>query len=147
MFKNILKEVRTLNKRNWISALLAVMMVISMMACIVVPVAAEEYTLPKDAVHIDDITALNTEGRNIYIESAKDLVTLATKQAGKLLHLTDVVYLKNDIDVSTYKGADGTNTFAADYAAMTYGKSGVFSIDGLGHVISNWNDTQGMFAE
>lgn len=31
-----------MNKRNWISALLAVMMVISMMACIAVPVAAEE---------------------------------------------------------------------------------------------------------
>ncbi len=135
-----------MKRTRLLSALLAVMMVISMMACIAVPAMAIG-TLPADAVHISTITEKVTGGRNIYIETAADFITLSAAHTGKLLCKDDVVYLKNDIDINTYVGAGGTNTFGADYAAMTYGKSGVFSIDGLGYTISNWKDTQGLFAE
>ncbi len=132
--------------KKLLSALLAVMMVVSMMACIAVPATAAE-TLPADAVHISTITTKETTGRNIYINAPADFITLANAHINKYLYYLDTIYLANDIDMSTYVSPTAGNTFADDYTAMTYNKSGAVNWNGLGHTIYNWTETGSIYAE
>ncbi len=129
-----------MNKRNWISALLAVMMVISMMACIVVPVAAEEYTLPSDAVKVTEITEKESGSQNYKITEAADFVWLSTNYA-TYTDTDDVIYIANDIDINDYEG--GKDAFFADFVKIP---SLLGSVDGLGHTIYNWYASGPLFS-
>ncbi len=133
-----------MNKKNWISALLAVMMVISMMACIVVPVAAEEYTLPNDAVNVSTVAAVESGAQNYKMESIADLVYVMNHAS--YFDVNDTIYLANDIDTEDYEG--GSAAFKTAYEAATCTGTSYFypSIDGLGHTIYNYHANRSVFA-
>ncbi len=123
-----------------LSALLAVMMVISMMACIAVPAMAIG-TLPDDAVSVTTVTAAETGAQNYKIETITDLVHMAQYIAA--FDRDDTIYLANDIDAADYPG--GKEAFSTAYSAHSGTANLLASFDGLGHTISNYTATRSLF--
>ena len=123
-----------------LSALLAVMMVISMMACIAVPAMAIG-TLPDDAVSVTTVTAAVEGAQNYKIETIADLVHLAQYVAA--FDRDDTIYLANDIDAADYPG--GKEAFSTAYSAYVGTSNFLPCFDGLGHTIYNYTATRALF--
>ncbi|MBQ8600722.1 MAG: hypothetical protein IJ407_05040 [Clostridia bacterium] len=123
-----------MKRKNVLSALLAVMMVISMMAVIAMPaVAAGEKT---DLPSIQ--TATSSDAVTGYaLSSVADLIWWGNNPTA--VTAEDTVYLTKDIDIAAYGG-----TFADDFTSIrrTYA-----SLDGQGHTIYGYNDDHAIFAD
>ncbi len=126
-----------MNRRNWLSALLAVMMVFSMLTVVAMPaVAATE--APADAVPATDVSS--SQGNSFTISNFEELIYFA-KNFTKY-DKNDTVYLTTDLDINDYSG-----DFAADFPSIgenqDSGKYYKCTFDGLGHTISNYRDSVG----
>ncbi len=123
-----------MKSKNVLSALLAVMMVLSMMTAIAMPaVAAEEKTnLPsiQTATSNDSVT-------EYAMASVADLIWWG--QNPTAVNAADTVYLTNDLDIAAY-GA----TFSKDFTPIrrTYA-----SLNGQGHTIYGYNHGLPIFSD
>ncbi|MBQ7934887.1 MAG: hypothetical protein IJ333_00840 [Clostridia bacterium] len=134
-----------MNRKNWMSALLAVMMVISMMAVIALPAVAADYTalpLASTSVKEDGITEYQINSVEELVAASKNIVNPSADSYECVSYDPgDTIYITADLDISTYQG-----DFAADYANFTNHASGYTylraNIDGLGHTISNYTHSK-----
>ena len=130
-----------MNRKNWTSALLALVMVISMMTCFVVPTAiAETDTMTlEEAKALDSVQTATADDKDTayQLASVEDLIWLATGYTNVVAG--DTVYLTADLDITSYDTdkEDGSK-FADLYAPMS---KVYFTIDGLNHKIIGYNDT------
>ncbi|MBQ7935293.1 MAG: dockerin type I repeat-containing protein [Clostridia bacterium] len=127
-----------MNRKHVLSALMAIMMVISMMAVIAVPVSAEdEETVDLSAVP-SVMTATAGDSVKAYkIETLDDLIFVG-KNPGNF-PAGDTIYFANDLDIDDY----GT---MANFADDFPGINAIYCyFDGLGHTIYNYKDTHGVF--
>lgn len=101
----VYKEENLMNRRNWLSALLAVMMVISMMTCIALPAVAEiDYTMLPYAS-----TATRYDGVSAYqINSVGELIR--TNMALRMRGADATGYASG----STNRGMEGTTVTSGD---------------------------------
>ena len=122
-----------MNRKNWMSALLAVMMVVSMMAVVAMPAVAADYTtlpLASSATATDEITEYQ-------INSVAELVAASANSANYTA--SDVIYITASLDISTYEG--GVEAFAAAYT--NFGALANHpSFDGLGNTILNYTSAK-----
>lgn len=129
-----------MNRKNVLSALMAVMMVLSMLTAVALPAVAESEA-PADAVPVTDVTS-NANAVNFTVSTLSDLLYLANNYTRFVAG--DTVYMLNDLDIATYEG-----DFAADFPSIGVGQdAGKFfaaDFDGLNHTISNYRDSVGFF--
>ena len=133
-----------MNRKNWISALMAVMMVISMMTCFAVPtVMAEEVDL-SNVPSVQSISSAQSGSQQYKIETVEDLIYAAKNY--KFYTAGDMIYLANDLDIATYDGG-----FAGEFLGFgenhdsNKGTTFMADFDGLGHTIYNYEDTHAIF--
>ncbi len=131
-----------MNRKNWTSALVALMMVISMMTCFAVPtaVAETEMALPEDAVSVQEVET--SESTNFYIETIEDLIYAATNW--KKYVAGDTIFLINDLDIDTYDG-DFTGEFTGFGIRQDPSDQMRADFNGLGHTIYNYSHTVALF--
>ncbi|MBQ8600170.1 MAG: hypothetical protein IJ407_02165, partial [Clostridia bacterium] len=130
-----------MNRKNWTSALLALVMVISMMTCFVVPTAiAETDTMTlEEAKALDSVQTATADDKDTayQLASVEDLIWLATGYTNVVAG--DTVYLTADLDITSYDAGKAAGSKFADlYAPMS---KVYFTIDGLNHKIIGYNDT------
>lgn len=128
-----------MNRKNWISALMAVMMVLSMLTVVALPAVAVTATeAPADAVPATDVSS--SQGTNFTISNFDELIYFAKNYNS--FEKRDTVYLTTDLDINDYPG-----DFATDFPSIGKSQdSGSFykcTFDGLGHTISNYRDNVG----
>ena len=141
-----------MNKKNWISALMAVMMVLSMLTAVSLPaMAADE--VPGGAVSVTAATAETAAdgvAQSYYISNWDELL-FASKNPTFFgteslysttgLSAVDTVYLTTDLDVNEYPG--GADAFKTDFT--NFNGNMAMTFDGLGHTIYNYTDTLPFF--
>lgn len=127
----VYKEENLMNRRNWLSALLAVMMVISMMTCIALPAVAEiDYTmLPlASASYLNDgfnAYQINSVGE-LLAASANYVTSAAASNTDHAIDAGDTVYLTADLDIADWnvtgwavENPDGTYTTVGKITTST----------------------------
>ncbi len=129
-----------MNRKNVLSALMALIMVISMVALFVFPTGADV-----DLSKVNPVTAAtgaSSLAQNFKITTVDELIYAAE-------HPTyfgdgDVIYLANDLDISTYG-----ESFGADFKNFNPAQDGRTEMnivfDGLGHTIYNYADDRAFF--
>lgn len=130
-----------MNGKHILSALLALLMILSMLTSIVLPAAADISGIPEDAVSVTKIA--ESTSTHFTVSTLEELVFASANNTS--FTIEDTLYLTTDLDLSgsyTSTVAEG-NTFAADFD----GFSGTtkFTFDGQGHTISNFTDSHGFF--
>ncbi len=124
-----------MNRKNWTGALLAVMMVISMMACFVLPAAAatDYNTLPlaSTATQSDAYTEYRIDSVDELLRASHNACTTnPTANGSSNFKLGDVIYLTADLDIDAW---DCSNWATYDAATGKYTT--------IGNWISNPNKT------
>lgn len=129
-----------MKRKHLLSALMAVLMVISMMAIVVLPTGAEI-----DLSKISPVTAAtggSATAQNFKISTIEELIYAAAHPTYYMDG--DVIYLANDLDISTY--GDG---FAEEFLNFNPAQDGKTEMnctfDGLGHTIYNYRDDRPFF--
>lgn len=125
-----------MNRKNWLSALLAVMMVLSMLAVVALPAVAATTGLPEDADSVQNVAG--SISNNFTLSSFEDLMYVAKNynKFGK----EDTIYFTADLNIADYPG-----DFAADFPGIgvSHDKPIKATIDGLGHTIYNYTRKDG----
>ncbi len=101
-----------MNRKNWLSALLAVMMVISMMACIALPAVAvskltqaeaENLPLASTATASDTVTAYQINSIDELLRASHAAVTTnPTANSSTAFKDGDTIYITADLDLATW---------------------------------------------
>ena len=122
-----------MNRKNWLSALLAVVMVLSMLTAVAMPAVAAT-GLPEDADSVQNVSG--STSKNFTVSSFEDLFYVVANYSK--FDSTHTIYFTTDLDINDYDG-----NFAADFAGIgvSHDKWLKASIDGLGHTIYNYTDT------
>jgi len=118
-----------MNRKNWFSAILAVMMVISMMACIALPaVAASDITLDeaRQLPLASSVSASDTHTK-YQINSVSELIaaSIASVTSNPTANTTyaflagDTLYLTADLDISNWSGWERWATYDAGTGKYT----------------------------
>jgi len=129
-----------LNRKNLLSALMALIMVISLVTIIVLPTGAA-VDLSKVAP-VTSATGNSSAAQEFKISTVDELI-----YAGE--HPTyfsngDVIYLANDLDISTYGPSFGLDFL--NFNPAQDGKTEMNIVfDGLGHTIYNYKDDRAFF--
>ncbi|MBQ7095180.1 MAG: hypothetical protein IJN80_01835, partial [Clostridia bacterium] len=115
-------------KTRVMSAILTVCMMISMMACIVIHVHAEDAFNAENTAKITAFTESTATAESAYVITTPEEMEYAATIANNDLLKNTTVYLAADINLT------GKGDFIGFGAAQ-------FNIDGQGHTISNWKNT------
>ncbi|MBQ4052055.1 MAG: hypothetical protein IJD09_00180, partial [Clostridia bacterium] len=122
-----------MNRKNWLSALLAVMMVISMMACIALPAVAvsdiaqaeaEALPLASTATKTDEHTKYQINSIDELLRTSHIAPTTApTANTSSNFAEGDIIYITADLDLSTW---DPSNFATYDEGTGKYTTKGSF---------------------
>ncbi len=125
-----------MNRKNWLSALLAVMMVISMMACIALPavavsditqVEAEALPLASTATKTDEYTKYQINSIDELLRASHASVTSNPTGNGSTNFASgDTIYITADLDLSTW---DPSNFATYDEETTKYTTIGNFVVN------------------
>ncbi len=171
-----------MKKKNGISALLAIVMVISMMTCFAMPAAAEGPSqeeldaMPRasEALKNDSVTAYKIDSVDELIKaaSAEFVGTKVSVSADSLsasgatnnihekfydtgfdrgdLSTYNVIYITCDLDIAAWQAENPGRDFAEEYdgfnANDNYYTTPSFVLDGLGHTVKGFEDTEAFIA-
>ena len=171
-----------MSKKNWISALLTVVMVISMMAIMAMPAAAEGPSeeelaaMPhaSEAYKNDSVTAYKIDsvdellaaadstfvGTKVSVSADSLSASGATNNIHEKFYDTgfdrgdlstyNTIYITCDLDIEAWQAANPTRNFAEEYdgfnANVNYYTTPSFILDGLGHTVKGFEDTEAFIA-
>lgn len=96
------------------------------------------------AYKIDSVEELVKASQNIDMDDSSNAFACTTYEA------EDIIYITKDLDLSTYQSTTAGNTFADDFKGFNAHAKGycylTVNVNGLGHTISNYTDTEAFFA-